>query len=125
MGNSRTADKFVVRLPDGMRAQVDTQASDRHFSMNTFVVQAIEEKLARGARQELLLDALAQAMFRATTTPPAQPRLIGWRTPDYLFETADRSVAENWAPHFTMLPIFEGDQLTKLQATTAMEGEQQ
>lgn len=65
MGKSRAADKFVVRLPDGMRPNVETAASDMHTSMNTFVVQAIEEKLARGERQELLLDALQQAADRA------------------------------------------------------------
>lgn len=58
MGNSRTADKFVVRLPDGVRARVDAAAQLDHTSMNTFFVQAIEEKLARAKRQELLLDAL-------------------------------------------------------------------
>lgn len=62
MANSRTADKFVVRLPDGMRSQVEGQADDQHISMNTFVIQAIKEKLARGIRQELLLDALEQAV---------------------------------------------------------------
>jgi predicted transcriptional regulator len=58
MGNSRTADKFVVRLPDGVRNRVTDAANADHVSMNSFVVQAIEEKLARAKRQELLLDAL-------------------------------------------------------------------
>lgn len=58
MGNSRTADKFVVRMPDGVRSRVEAAADLDHTSMNTFVVQAIEEKLARAKRQELLLDAL-------------------------------------------------------------------
>jgi len=42
------------------------------------------------------------------------PRLIGWRTDDYLMETADKSVALNWQVHYGILPIFEGDQETKL-----------
>lgn len=58
MGNSRDADKFVVRMPDGVRNRVTDAANADHVSMNTFVVQAIEEKLARATRQELLLDAL-------------------------------------------------------------------
>ncbi|MDH1341869.1 Arc family DNA-binding protein [Ectopseudomonas oleovorans] len=59
MGNSRTADKFVVRLPDGVRARVDTAAQLEHNSMNTFFVQAIEEKLERAERQETMLRALS------------------------------------------------------------------
>lgn len=62
MANSRTADKFTVRMPDGMRTRVETAAEADHTSMNTFMVQAVEEKLARAARQELLLDALQQAL---------------------------------------------------------------
>ncbi|MCC3679197.1 Arc family DNA-binding protein [Staphylococcus epidermidis] len=123
MADSRTADKFVVRLPDGTRARVEDQAIYQHISMNTFIVQAIEEKLARGVRQELLLDALERATNQRAHQAMQQPRLIGWRTPDYLFETADRAVAENWSPHFTMLPIFEGDTLTKLVAAPELRGE--
>jgi len=59
--NSRTADKFVVRLPDGIRAQVETAAAGEFTSMNTFVIQAIAEKLDRQQRQEVLLDALVAA----------------------------------------------------------------
>lgn len=114
MGDSRTADKFVVRLPDGVRAQIEAVAAAQHIAMNTFMVQAAEEKLARGARQELLLDALEQAVTRATTTTPAQSRLIGWRTADYLMETADPKIAKNWEIHHQILPIFEGDAITKL-----------
>jgi len=55
---SREQDKFVVRMPDGMRDQVAKAADASYTSMNTFVVQAIAEKLDRGRRQELLLDAL-------------------------------------------------------------------
>ena len=62
--NSRTADKFVVRFPDGMRDQVAAAAGEVFTSMNTFVIQAIAEKLDRDKRQDLLLDALA---FAATS----------------------------------------------------------
>lgn len=56
---SRTADKFVVRMPDGMRPEVETRAADEFISMNSFVVQAIAEKLDREKRKDLLLNALA------------------------------------------------------------------
>lgn len=60
--STRLADKFVVRLPDGMRQRVDEHASTAHTSMNTFIVQAIEDKLDADRRQRLLLDALALAV---------------------------------------------------------------
>lgn len=120
MGNSRTADKFVVRLPDGVRAEAEAAAEGMHASMNTFFVQAVEEKLARGVRQELLLDALQQATARVETAP----RLIGWRTEDYLWETADPAVAKNWEGNIGVLPIFEGDAITKLSAMPCRPGEQ-
>ncbi|MNN32746.1 Arc-like DNA binding domain protein [compost metagenome] len=37
-GNSRTADKFVVRLPDGMRERIAEIAAANHRSMNSEVV---------------------------------------------------------------------------------------
>lgn len=113
MGDSRTADKFVVRLPDGVRARAQAAADADHLSMNTFFVQAVKEKLARGVRQELMLDVLEKAANGPGQVKSA-PRLIGWRTADYLMETADRAVADNWSPHYQMLPIFEGDTITKL-----------
>lgn len=60
--NSRIADKFVVRLPEGTRAQITNMAGQQHISMNSWIVQAVEEKLARAERQELLLDALEAAV---------------------------------------------------------------
>lgn len=41
MSHSRAADKFVVRLPDGMRERIADAAKDRHTSMNTLFVQAM------------------------------------------------------------------------------------
>ncbi|WP_122587132.1 Arc family DNA-binding protein [Pseudomonas viridiflava] len=63
-GNSREADKFVVRMPAGMRSGVDAAAAQLYTSMNTFVVQAVAEKLDRQQRQDLLLDALAETTWR-------------------------------------------------------------
>ena len=62
--NSRNADKFVVRMPEDMRLQMQRAANKQFSSMNTFIVQALAEKLDRDNRQELLLDALA---FAATS----------------------------------------------------------
>ncbi len=57
----------------------------------------------------------------------AKSKLIGWRTDDYLMETADKAKAENWSHHQTILPIFEGDPHTKLAApepATPLAGQQ-
>lgn len=63
--DSRTADKFVVRLPDGLRADIEAaeNASDR--SMNSVFVQAVRQYLDGQNRQQILLDALASTV----TTP--------------------------------------------------------
>jgi predicted transcriptional regulator len=60
--SSRTADKFVVRLPDGMRDEVDAAAHNLDTSMNTIFVQALRQYLDTSKRQEMLLDVLAAAV---------------------------------------------------------------
>jgi transcription elongation factor Elf1 len=46
--------------------------------------------------------------------PVAKPKLIGWRTADFLNETTDIKQARSWEVHYEVLPIFEGDPNTKL-----------
>lgn len=46
---------------------------------------------------------------------PTQPKLIGWRTADYLYETSDPELAKNWSCNLSVLPIFEGDAITLLK----------
>lgn len=60
--SSRDADKFVIRLPDGMRSEVEVAADDQFISMNSYILQAIAEKLDREGRQDLLLEALVKAV---------------------------------------------------------------
>lgn len=43
-------------------------------------------------------------------------RLIGWRAADYTEETSDPEMAKNWAAVVGVLPVFEGDINTRLQA---------
>lgn len=43
--NSRTADKFVVRLPDGMRERVAEVARANHRSMNSEIIDRLEQSL--------------------------------------------------------------------------------
>ncbi len=58
---SRDADKFVVRLPDGMRDQVAAAANADDRSMNSLIVAAIRNELDDRTRANALLDALAKA----------------------------------------------------------------
>lgn len=61
--DSRTADKFVVRLPQGLRDKVDAAAVADDRSMNSIIVQAVKQYLDTQNRQELLLTALASAVL--------------------------------------------------------------
>lgn len=45
--SSRTADKFVVRLPDGVRDEVTELARTHHQSMNSRIICYIEEGIKR------------------------------------------------------------------------------
>ena len=45
-GNSRDADKFVVRLPDGLRERIAVRAKSEHRSMNSFMIRALEAALS-------------------------------------------------------------------------------
>lgn len=59
--DSRTADKFVARLPDGLRAEIEAIANSSDRSMNAVFVQAVRQYTDSQKRQQLLLDALANA----------------------------------------------------------------
>lgn len=65
---SRTADKFMVRLPDGLRDDMQGAADYLDTSMNTVFIQAVRQYLDGQQRQQLLLDALAAAA--APRMPP-------------------------------------------------------
>lgn len=43
--SSRTADKFVVRLPDGMRERIADVARNHHRSMNSEIISRLERSL--------------------------------------------------------------------------------
>ncbi len=73
--NSRTADKFVIRLPDGMRKAIENLAAAKYSSMNTEIILALEAHLEGQARQKLLLDALqahAEDAKPSARKPPKQ-----------------------------------------------------
>jgi hypothetical protein len=45
--SSRTADKFVVRLPDGMRERVAEVARVNHRSMNSEIIARLQQSLGQ------------------------------------------------------------------------------
>ncbi|EIU4337224.1 TPA: Arc family DNA-binding protein [Pseudomonas aeruginosa] len=59
---SRDMDKFVVRLPDGLRAEVEAEAKRDERSMNSLIVVALREYLHGQRRKHALLDALTTAV---------------------------------------------------------------
>jgi predicted transcriptional regulator len=69
--DSRLADKFVVRLPTGIRAEIEGVANALDRSMNSVFVQALRQYLDNQKRQELLLDALAHAVVKKVEQPSA------------------------------------------------------
>lgn len=58
--SSRTADKFVVRLPDGMRERIADVARNHHRSMNSEIIARLEQSMlqegALGDEVNLRLD---------------------------------------------------------------------
>jgi len=56
--SSRAQDKFVLRLPDGVRDRAKELAKAQRCSMNTVLVQAVESFLDDHAELRLLIDAL-------------------------------------------------------------------
>ncbi|WP_335944484.1 Arc family DNA-binding protein [Pseudomonas sp. G166] len=84
--DSRTADKFVVRLPDDMRSNVEALAAFEDRSMNSVIVQAIRNHLDGHRRQGLMLDALADALDRVA---PGQERNNPYTDPRDLFIKAN------------------------------------
>lgn len=62
--NSRTADKFVLRLPEGMRSRVNVEATDTHVSMNTYMIQSIAMRLEKEARLDMLIKLLENALAK-------------------------------------------------------------
>lgn len=45
-GDSRTADKFVVRMPDGMRERIAEVAQSNHRSMNSEIIGRLEDSIS-------------------------------------------------------------------------------
>jgi len=57
--SSRDADKFVARLPEGMRDRLQARSDHDGQSMNSVLVEALRNHLEKRDEQQILLDALA------------------------------------------------------------------
>lgn len=65
MTQSRNADKFVCRLPDGMREQLANVAATNRRSMNSELVYRLETSLAGAAQDDQDVAATPAAQRRA------------------------------------------------------------
>lgn len=61
--DSRTADKFVVRLPSGLRADIEASANAADRSMNSVFVQAVRQYLDGQNRQTCIKNRSCEAGF--------------------------------------------------------------
>ncbi|MBA1278132.1 Arc family DNA-binding protein [Stutzerimonas stutzeri] len=60
--SSRTADKFVVRLPDGMRDRIAEVANQGHRSMNSEIVERLARSFEADQAAANLKDQLIRQM---------------------------------------------------------------
>lgn len=52
MTDSRTADKFVLRLPDGLRGDISTWANSNERSMNSEIVHRLKRSITQDQLHE-------------------------------------------------------------------------
>lgn len=62
--SSRTADKFVVRLPEGMRERIAVIARDNNRSMNSEIIDRLTLSIEQGEAGNLTIRTLAQVTRR-------------------------------------------------------------
>lgn len=64
--NSRTAEKFVIRLPDGMRSRIADMAQMNRRSMNSEIIQRLEQSFVAENSSQSLQEQLDELLRRAT-----------------------------------------------------------
>lgn len=80
-GKSRTAEKFVARLPDGMRSRIEALATENHRSMNAEIIRRLERSFITTdlvAQQNQLiahLQATINALCNTAISEGAGPQL--------------------------------------------------
>ena len=66
MNNSRVQDKFVIRLPDGLRPEIAAVASRNHRSMNSEIIHRLERSLSLERVLDQKNRVIAQLLDRIT-----------------------------------------------------------
>ena len=66
MNDSRVQDKFVIRLPDGLRPEIAVVASRNQRSMNGEIIHRLERSLALELVLEQKNRVIAQLLNRIT-----------------------------------------------------------
>lgn len=74
--SSRTADKFVVRLPDGMREKIAERARTHHRSMNSEIVAVLERDLLEPTEGDRAVEHELHTNPDAVT--PLQVGMVAW-----------------------------------------------
>lgn len=64
--SSRTADKFVVRLPDGLRADIAVLAEDNDRSMNSEIVNRLKRSITQDQLNEEQTKLIGMLLQRIT-----------------------------------------------------------
>lgn len=64
--NSRTADKFVVRLPDGLRADIAVLAGHNDRSMNSEIVNRLKRSITQDQLNEEQTKLISMLLQRIT-----------------------------------------------------------
>lgn len=73
--NSRTADKFVVRLPDGLRERIADVARNNHRSMNSEIIA----RLTRSLDEDAVAERGESAVLAECRSPPeSKARTVSW-----------------------------------------------
>ena len=75
MATGRESDKFIVRLPDGMRDRIKAVADANGRSMNAEIVSALEDKFPEPKLFDALIEALLIVDGARHSSSPADSRL--------------------------------------------------
>lgn len=108
----RYAESYALATLQAQPAEVSDAEIDA-VTLEQWGPDAIRAAHRQYARAILALRPQAVPM---TPEPKAAPKLIGWRTENFLWETDDVDKARNWEPNIGVLPIFEDDPNTKLRS---------
>ena len=70
--SSRTADKFVVRLPDGMRERIGEVARSHRRSMNSEIIARLHAEVVRMMALPEMRERLAEQGLEPVGSSPAE-----------------------------------------------------